>query len=124
MGTVYKIMVVDDDPDFLETIKYDLEKEGYQVVLVLSGEEGLKKIPLENPHLILVDIKMPRMDGYTFVRHLKKDEDMSKIPVIVLTSYEPMKEIFEQEGVTDYFVKSVNTGSLFQTIRKRLEQHS
>lgn len=123
MSKTHKILVVDDDPDFLETIKYDLEKNGYQVALATSGEEGMKKIRSESPDLILLDIKMPRMDGYTFVRQLKKDEASSKIPVIVLTSYEPMKEIFEQEGICDYFVKSVNTDSLFQTIRKRLENH-
>ena len=64
---------------------------------------------------------MPKMDGYTFVRRLKKDEATAAIPVIVLTSYEPMKDMFQMEGVKDYYVKSANTDSLFDTIRQRIQ---
>jgi twitching motility two-component system response regulator PilH len=117
-----KILIVDDDPDFKQLLAFDLRKSGYAVVLANDGEEGLQKAAKEKPDLILCDIKMPRMDGYTFVRHLKKDPETSSIPLIVLTSYEPMKDMFQMEGVSDYYVKSVDTEGLFQTIKKHLQK--
>ncbi len=117
-----KILIVDDDPDFKQLLAFDLRKSGYAVVLANDGEEGLQKAAKEKPDLILCDIKMPRMDGYTFVRHLKKDTETASIPLIVLTSYEPMKDMFQMEGVTDYYVKSVDTEGLFQTIKKHLQK--
>lgn len=116
-----KILLVDDDPDFKQLLSFDLKKNGYDVVMAGDGEEGLAKADKEKPDLILLDIKMPRMDGYTFVRHLKKSEATASIPLIVLTSYEPMKDMFQMEGVNDYYVKSVDTEGLFTTIKKHLK---
>lgn len=119
-----KILVVDDDQDFLQLLEFDLKKHGYQVITAPDGEEGLKKAKLDKPELILLDIKMPKMDGYTFVRRLKKEADTRTIPLIVLTSYEPMKDMFKLEGVEDYFVKSVNMEGLVKTIEKNLKAAS
>ena len=115
-----KILLVDDDRDFSQLLEFDLKKKGYQVVLACNGEEGLEKVQAEKPNLIVLEIKMPKMDGYTFVRRLKKDPGTKDIPLIVLTSYEPMKDMFQLEGVTDYFVKSVNVENLLKTIEKNL----
>ncbi len=116
----YKILLIDDDPDFKQLLEFDLRKQGYEVVMAGDGEEGLAKARSEKPNVILADIKMPKMDGYTFVRHAKKDPNLSAIPIIVLTSYEPMKDMFQMEGINDYFVKSVDTDKLFETIKKHL----
>ena len=116
-----KILIVDDDQDFLQLLEYDLKKHGYNVVSANNGEEGLEKAKVEHPALIMLDIKMPKMDGYTFVRHLKKDMATREIPLIVLTSYEPMKDMFRLEGVQDYIVKSVNMESLLASIQKNLK---
>ncbi len=116
-----KILVVDDDQDFAQLLEFDLKKQGYQVVKACNGEEGLEKAGVEKPSLIILDIKMPKMDGYTFVRRLKKDSGTKDIPLIVLTSYEPMKDMFHLEGVSDYFVKSVNMEGLMKTVQKHLE---
>ncbi|MDP3920277.1 MAG: response regulator [Candidatus Omnitrophota bacterium] len=116
-----KILVVDDDQDFVQLLEFDLKKKGYTVVTALNGEEGLEKVAQEKPELIMCDIKMPKMDGYTFVRRLKKEPETKDIPLIILTSYEPMKDMFELEGVKDYFVKSVNMDGLFETIEKNLK---
>ena len=115
------ILIVDDDRDFSQLRLIDLAKKGYKVSAAFDGEEGLEKVRQSKPDLILLDIKMPKMDGYTFVRRLKKDEATAAIPVIVLTSYEPMKDMFQMEGVKDYYVKSANTDSLFDTIRQRIQ---
>jgi CheY-like chemotaxis protein len=115
-----KVLIVDDDTDFLQLLEYDLKKQGYQVISANNGEEGLVKASQEKPVLIVLDIKMPKMDGYTFVRRLKKEPDTKDIPLIVLTSYEPMKDMFQLEGVSDYFVKAADMQGLMQTIAKHV----
>lgn len=115
-----KILIVDDDQDFLQLLEFDLKKHGYDVISANNGEEGLEKARTGSPALIMVDIKMPKMDGYTFVRRLKKDAETKDIPVIVLTSYEPMKDMFQLEGVQDYVVKSVRMEGLLTSIQRHL----
>lgn len=116
-----KILLVDDDQDFSQLLEFDLRKKSYQVLRAGNGEEGLEKVKSEKPALIILDIKMPKMDGYTFVRRLKKEPESKDIPMIVLTSYEPMKDMFRLEGVNDYFVKSANMEGLLKVVEKYLE---
>ena len=116
-----KILLVDDDQDFAQLLEFDLRKKGYDVVRAGNGEEGLEKVKTAKPVLIVLDIKMPKMDGYTFVRRLKKEPENKDIPVIVLTSYEPMKDMFQLEGVSDYFVKSANMEGLLKVVEKYLK---
>ena len=115
-----KLLLVDDDQDFAQLLEFDFKKRGYQVVTANNGEDGLAKAVSEKPSVIVLDIKMPKMDGYTFVRRLKKDPDTKDVPLIVLTSYEPMKDMFQLEGVTDYFVKSANMENLMKAVEKYL----
>lgn len=116
-----KILLVDDDQDFAQLLEFDFKKRGYNVVTANNGEEGLTKALSEKPNLIILDIKMPKMDGYTFVRRLKKDAETKDVPLVVLTSYEPMKDMFQLEGVSDYFVKSANMDNLMKTVEKYLQ---
>ncbi|MBM3133000.1 MAG: response regulator [Chloroflexi bacterium] len=81
-----KILLVDDDPDFVEATKTVLETK-YKVVVATEGNAGLKKAKDENPDLILLDVIMPVKDGFSAAEQLKKDPNLSKIPVIMLTSY-------------------------------------
>lgn len=115
-----KVLAIDDDIDFLELLRFRFVKENCEYATAHDGEEGLRKAREFLPDLILVDIKMPRMDGYMFVRELKKDESMSRIPVIVLTSFEPMRELFGMEGIQDYVVKSSDMTTLWKTVAKYL----
>ena len=98
-----------------------MKKRGYEVVSVTNGAEALEQTKAEKPQLIVLDIKMPKMDGYTFVRLLKKDPETQEIPVIILTSYEPMRDIFRIEGINDYFMKSSNMEGLLEAIRRNLK---
>jgi CheY-like chemotaxis protein len=82
-----KILLVDDDVDFVEATKTVLESKPYEVIVALEGEEGLRKAKKENPDLILLDIIMPVKDGFTTAEQFKKDPQLSKIPVIILTSF-------------------------------------
>lgn len=114
----HRILVVDDDPDFKQLLVFDLKRQGYETITAANGEEGLEKAAAEKPDLIILDIKMPKVDGYTFVRRMNKEPEIKDIPVIVLTSYEPMKEMFKLEGVKDYFVKSADMKMLLSAVNK------
>ena len=111
-----KILIIDDDPEIVNLTKSRLEANHYQVVTASNGEEGARLTAKENPDLIIVDIKMPKADGYTFVRSLKKDETHKKIPVIVLTAYGAMKDMFEIEGVDGYMVKPFKADELLDKV--------
>lgn len=117
-----KILIVDDEPDFAQLLVFDMKKRGFDVATAANGEEGLRKIAEIKPDLIVFDIKMPKMDGYSFVKNVKKDPEMKNVPMIALTSFEPMREMFEMEGVNDYFVKSARMEALFTAINKHLGQ--
>ena len=82
-----RILVVDDDPDFLEATRAVLEGHTYQVTTVLSGQEGLEKARSQPPDLILLDIIMPGMDGFEVCRRFKDDTNLSHIPVMMVTSF-------------------------------------
>jgi CheY-like chemotaxis protein len=115
-----KILVIDDDADDRSLMKMRLETHHYDVVLAENGAEGLIKAESEKPDLIIVDVMMPEMDGYTFVREIKTIESLKEIPIIVLTSRTGMKDLFEVEGVRDYVTKPYEPEELIQKIQKYL----
>ena len=82
-----KILLIDDDVDFVESTKTILESKPYEVIVAYNGDWGLQKAREENPDLILLDIIMPIEDGFTAAEQLKKDPQLSKIPVLMLTGF-------------------------------------
>ena len=82
-----RIMVVDDDLNIQLVLKYRLEKEGYHVLLARDGADALEKVKAEKPDLIILDLAMPRMDGFGFLEEIKSNGRASSVPVIVLTAY-------------------------------------
>jgi len=82
-----RILVVDDDPDFLEAIRAVLEGQTYRVTTASSGKEGLEKARAQLPDVVLLDIIMPGQDGFEVCRRLKEDPDLSHIPVVMITSF-------------------------------------
>jgi CheY-like chemotaxis protein len=82
-----KILLVDDDKDFVEATRLVLESKPYEVVVAYDGDEGLAKARKEKPDLIILDIIMPVKDGFSAAEQLKKDPELKKIPVIMLTSF-------------------------------------
>lgn len=111
-----KILVVDDEVDLVEILKLSLEVNNYEVITAFDGEEALEKAKKEKPDLILLDIVMPKKDGWTFVREMKMDESIKHIPVIVLTVKEQLKDEFELEGVKDFIVKPIEIEKLLDKI--------
>ena len=81
------ILLVDDDEDFVETTKLVLESKPYEVITAKDGDEGLAMARQEKPDLIILDIIMPIKDGFNAAEELKKDPELSKIPVLMLTSF-------------------------------------
>ena len=128
MGKRAKILLIDDDPDFLESIRIVLETK-YEVVTALSGGEGLQKASSENPDLILLDIIMPVTDGFTVAEHLKRDVQLSRIPVLMLTSFAqrvgetsiPRSRGFELEA-EDYLDKPVAPEELLKRVDSWLKK--
>ena len=81
-----KIMIVDDEPDIVKTLKIFLESEGYEVVSASDGVEALERIHKENPDAVILDIMLPRADGYKVCRILKFDKKFRAMPVIIFTA--------------------------------------
>ena len=116
-----KILVIDDDPTSNTMVGFLLKSHGYNVVLACDGQEGLEKANQEKPDLIVLDIMMPKMDGYTFLRKLKQTNLLAIPPVIVLTSKDKMEDSFRIEGVFDYFVKPLDTQKLLKRVQECFE---
>ncbi len=102
-----KILVVDDEEDILELVRYNLAKERYQVSCALSGEIALEKARQERPDLILLDLMLPGLDGLTVCRELKHDPLTTDTPIIMLTAKGEEADIVVglELGADDYIVK-------------------
>jgi two-component system alkaline phosphatase synthesis response regulator PhoP len=81
-----KILVVDDEPDILETMSLLLDLEGYQVATAANGQDALSKASSYNPDLVITDIMMPEMDGHELIDEIKKRPETSKTPVIAMSA--------------------------------------
>ncbi len=124
-----KILLIDDDVDFVEATKTVLETEPYEVIVAYQGNEGLQKAREENPDLILLDVIMPVKDGFTAVEQFKKDPQLSKIPVIMLTAFSSKGQetsIPRSRGFTleaeDYIEKPVTPEELLSRVKRYLKR--
>jgi len=125
-----KILVVDDDPDILDATAMILESRGYDVVTARDGMEGLANLKAETPDLLILDLLMPKMDGFSVLRELL-DPRWSKyrnIPVLILTSVreEASRRRYELEtglelGVDDYLEKPMKPDVLLERVGKLLK---
>ncbi len=116
-----KILVIDDDPEIVNLIKSRLEANHYEVTTAQDGEEGLKKVQHEMPNLIIVDVAMPKKDGYTFVLELGQQDDFKHIPVVVLTAKDKMRDLFNLEGFPNYMIKPFVAEELLQKLSELLQ---
>lgn len=124
-----KILLIDDDVDFVEATKTILESKPYEVIVAHEGDEGLRKAREENPDLVLLDIIMPVKDGFSAAEQFKKDSKLSRIPVIMLTSYSarrggsgiPVSAGLELEA-EDYIEKPISPEALLNTVERYLKR--
>lgn len=117
-----KILIIDDNEDFSKILQERLEGKGYQVTVAHDGEEGFKKAGTEDPRLILLDIKMPGMDGLTFVRRLRKIDAIKNTSVMILTDFELMRDLFAVEGIKDYFSKTRDMELILKTVDQKFRR--
>jgi len=115
-----KILVIEDDPKMLRIIKDRLEANNYQIITAVDGEAGLNKARSEKPDLILLDILLPKLNGFTICRLLKFDETLMSIPIIMLTAKtsENDLEIGKKVGADAYLVKPFDPAILLLIIEQ------
>lgn len=117
-----KILIIDDEVDLVETIRFPLELDGYQVLAASNGEEGLHLARKEKPDLIILDLMLPKIDGYKICRFLKFDEKYKHIPIIMLTARSQEKDrlLGQETGADEYITKPFDLDDLVNKIKKYL----
>ena len=118
-----KILIVEDYANIVEILTMRLEQMGYQVMSARDGHHGLSLARKENPDLIILDVLLPKMNGYKVCRLLKFDSRYKHIPVIMLTSRETPdhEQLGRETGADEYVYKSDRKGTLLKLIRRYLE---
>jgi len=110
MGSDKVIYVIDDEKDVCEFVKITLETRGMKVLCEYDGESGLKLIHKQKPDLVILDLKMPKMNGYEVVTALKKDPQFQDLPIIIITSLTQESKKSDEQwrkalGVNDFITK-------------------
>jgi len=118
-----KILVVDDDKKSRYLVSFLLEKEGFKVIMATNGLEGIEAARKQQVDLIIMDIKMPKMDGYETTRRIRRLKKYKSIPIIALTSYAITedKEKVIKAGCTEYMSKPITPETFISEIKKFLE---
>lgn len=103
-----KILIVEDEEALLKTMGEYLADEGFDVVSAMDGQAGLEMAQSENPDAILLDIILPKMDGFKVLEEIKKSENTKEIPVVLLTNLESMEDIQKafEKGAAAYLIKA------------------
>lgn len=114
------VLVVDDEIKLVESVKRFLEMKGYTVYTALTGKEGLELFNKELPTIVLTDILMPSMDGFSMVKEIRKD--YQNLPIIVMTGKDKMKDLIELEGINAFLTKPFDLGDLEDEIQKILSE--
>ncbi|GAB4451378.1 MAG: hypothetical protein OHK0029_00430 [Armatimonadaceae bacterium] len=114
------ILVVEDDPNILRQIEFNLQTHGYAVETAVNGVDALKKMMLSRPTLLITDIMMPEMDGYELVSSVRKDEQLADVPVIMLTARTQDGDITEgyNSGTDLYLTKPFNPAELIRFVQR------
>jgi len=123
-----KIIIIDDDPDILESMKIVLDKEGYNVITASNGKDGLEKVKAEKPNLVLLDVMMTSKDeGFQVSYAMKADPEMKDIPIVIISSVSQVTGFDfskEKDGafipVDEFVEKPVKPKQLIDIVRKNL----
>ena len=117
-----KILIVDDEPIIVKVVQSRLTAAGYDVIAAFDGQEGLDKARAENPDLIILDIMLPKMDGYRVCSILKLDDHYKKIPIVMFSArvQSEDKEKGLAAGADAYLTKPFDPKALMETIQKLL----
>ncbi len=128
MAEKQKVLVVDDDPDFLDSVATLLKRAGYTVVTGYDGEEAVTKAKSEQPDAMVLDVMMPKKDGYAACAELKADPETEEIPILLLTavaSHVPTTSYSHQDGMNteadDYLDKGCEPSEIVERVGDLLE---
>lgn len=115
-----KILVVDDERHIVRLVQVNLERAGYQIVTAYDGVEALEKVKSEDPDMVVLDVMMPRMDGFEVLKNLQADPRTQDIPVIMLTAKAQDADIFRgwASGVSSYLTKPFNPRELLVFVER------
>ena len=119
-----KILLVDDEPDILEIVGYNLSSEGYQVITAANGQEGVEKAKKELPHLIILDLMMPEMDGIEACEIIRKNPDLKNTIITFLTARgEDYSQVAGFDaGADDYITKPIKPKVLVSKVKALLRR--
>lgn len=121
-----KILIADDEADIVNLLRLRLEINDYEVATALNGEEALEKIQQDKPDLILLDVAMPKIDGFEVCRRLKENKAYKDIPIFILTArtHAKSKEIGKSLEVDEYITKPFNLKTLVAKVDQKLGKNS
>ena len=119
-----KILIVDDEPDAVGLLSIRLKSNGYDVISALDGEACLKKAVEEKPDLIILDILMPKINGFEVCKRLKERDETKDIPVIMLTALAKEQDVSKglEEGADCFITKPFNSADLLDEIKTALTE--
>jgi two-component system alkaline phosphatase synthesis response regulator PhoP len=117
-----RIMAVDDERHIVRLIQVNLERAGFQVVTAFDGPDALKKVEADKPDLIVLDVMMPRMDGFEVLKRLQANPETRGIPIIMLTAKAQDADVFRgwASGVSAYLTKPFNPLELITFVKRIL----
>src|SRR5690349_18481686 len=118
-----RILIVDDEPDLVSVLRFGLEVEGFEVLEANDGEQGLAMAREQSPDLMVLDLMLPRMDGYKVCRALKFDERYRRMPIFILSarSGETDRRLALELGADEFHSKPYNMRDLIARVRARIE---
>src|SRR3989338_7324464 len=121
-----KIFIIEDDKDIAELVQYNLEREGFTVIAVTSGEDALDRLNKDLPDLIVLDVMLPGMDGLETCRLIKQENKLKNIPIIMLTAKNEESDVIVglQLGADDYLTKPFSHKVLLARIKAVLRRSS
>ena len=121
-----RILIVEDDSNISQLIEYNMKKAGYKCTVAFTGEEGLKILDKEPIDLIILDIMLPKTDGFEVCKKIRKDEKLANVPIIILTAKgEEVERVVGFElGADDYIVKPFSTRELILRVKAVLRRYA
>jgi len=119
-----KILIVDDEKDLVATVSFRLESRGYTVAAAYNGMDALEKVKREKPDLIILDLMLPKMDGYRVCALLKKNAHYSAIPIIIFTARAEESDVAltKEAGADAYITKPFDPDVLLAKIKELLKE--
>ncbi len=120
-----KVLVIDDEPEMLNLVKYTLEKGGFEVSTCDNGRHAWDEILKIRPDLLVLDVMLPGIDGYSLQLKISQDPQTKDMPIIVLTALEPSKTLFQKfPQVQAFMTKPFKTEELLQAVQTAVERSS